>query len=77
MAGGATLAYAKYDPEFKKSLVTYVPFTEPILDSMDNYTPSALYDGAKKAILGALAGEDKHLPNQSDDIPEPKEYKGI
>lgn len=77
MAGGATLAYAKYDADFRKTLTTYLPFTEPVLDSVDSLSPAALYETAKTSILSSFSGGDqKHLPGSQDPIPEPKEYKG-
>ncbi|XP_019771794.2 MICOS complex subunit Mic60 isoform X2 [Dendroctonus ponderosae] len=77
LAGGATLAYAKYDADFRKTLTTYLPFTEPVLDSVDSLSPAALYESTKKSILSSFSGGDdtKQLPGNQDPIPEPKEYK--
>ncbi|XP_050310074.1 MICOS complex subunit Mic60-like isoform X2 [Anthonomus grandis grandis] len=75
LAGGATLAYAKYDKDFRNTLVSYAPFTESILDSMDGLSPGTLYDDAKKSILSGFGGNQKNLPGGQDAIPEPKEYK--
>lgn len=76
LAGGATLGYAKYDSDFRKSLTTYVPYTETILETMDNNSISSLYNSAKKSILTVFVGEEKAVATKKDIIPEPKEYKG-
>ncbi|KAL1490933.1 hypothetical protein ABEB36_011602 [Hypothenemus hampei] len=76
LAGGATLVYAKYDSEFRKVLTTYAPFTESVLTSLDNLSPSTLYSDAKKSVLNTFGGEtNKALPRGDLDTPEPKEYK--
>ncbi|WP_407807982.1 mitofilin family membrane protein, partial [Staphylococcus aureus] len=31
LVGGATIGYAKYDPEFRKTLVEYVPYTDNVI----------------------------------------------
>ncbi|XP_030768295.1 MICOS complex subunit Mic60-like isoform X2 [Sitophilus oryzae] len=75
LAGGATLAYAKYDENFRKTLTTYVPFTGTILDTLDNKSLSDLYSDTKKSVLGSIVGEDKVEKRKKDIIPPPKEYK--
>lgn len=70
------MGYAKYDSDFRKSLTTYVPYTETILETMDNNSISSLYNSAKKSILTVFVGEEKAVATKKDIIPEPKEYKG-
>lgn len=77
LAGGATLVYAKYDPDFRKTLTTYVPFTEPILTTLDDLSPLKLYDNAKNSLLGTFGGDGQKSLGDKPSIPPPKEYKGI
>ncbi|XP_076265230.1 inner membrane mitochondrial protein mitofilin isoform X2 [Rhynchophorus ferrugineus] len=75
LAGGATLGYAKYDSDFRKTLTTYVPYTDTILETLDNNSISSLYDSTKKSILSVFVGDDKPVAAKKEIIPEPKEYK--
>lgn len=77
LAGGATLVYAKYDPDFRKTLTTYVPFTEPILTTMDDLSPAKLYDNAKNSLMSTFGGDGQKSLGDKPSIPPPKEYKGI
>lgn len=75
LAGGATLVYAKYDPDFRKTLTTYVPFTEPILTTMDDLSPAKLYDNAKNSLMSTFGGDGQKSLGDKPSIPPPKEYK--
>lgn len=82
LAGGATIGYAKYDKDFRRTLTTYVPFTESILSALDKNNSfsemlSGLYQNAKKSILGAVSkdGSGTVSTGKKQEIPEPKEYK--
>lgn len=77
LAGGTTLAYAKYNPNFRDTLTSSVPFTESILDTLDNSSVSSIYEVAKRSILSAFIKDDRGRsePGQKHVIPEPKEYK--
>ncbi|XP_066253018.1 MICOS complex subunit Mic60 isoform X2 [Euwallacea similis] len=76
LAGGATLAYAKYDENFKKTLTTYLPFTEPVLESIDILSPSVLYENTKKSLMSTFSSDvQTGLPAGKQVIPDPKEYK--
>ncbi|XP_066147249.1 MICOS complex subunit Mic60 isoform X2 [Euwallacea fornicatus] len=76
LAGGATLAYAKYDENFKKTLTTYLPFTEPVLESIDMLSPSILYENTKKSLKSTFSSDVQNgLTAGKPAVPEPKEYK--
>lgn len=84
LTGGATLAYAKYDPDFRKTLIHYIPFIEPLLK--DNQSSgniiSEYYKSAKTSLFDLFTGKS----GKSDTIvtstgqriekSEPQEYKG-
>lgn len=87
LTGGATLAYAKYDPDFKKSLINYIPFLEPILkdSNASGNIVSEYYKSIKTSIFDLFTGgSQKQLelikPRNSGEIitkaPEQQEYKG-
>ncbi|KAJ8942754.1 hypothetical protein NQ314_009965 [Rhamnusium bicolor] len=60
-AGGATLTYAKYDSDFRKTLTDYAPFTDTLIKTFLKATILSLLSGSKGKIV--------ELP------PEPSEYK--
>ncbi|XP_072378950.1 MICOS complex subunit Mic60 isoform X1 [Diabrotica undecimpunctata] len=84
-AGGATLAYAKYDPDFRKTLVGFVPFTDDVIKTLwqeDNIQSSNIlssyYESSKKAIFDLFTSkpttESKYISTK--EISElPSEYK--
>ncbi|CAG9829577.1 unnamed protein product [Diabrotica balteata] len=84
-AGGATLAYAKYDPDFRKTLVGFVPFTDDVIKTLwqeDNIQSSNIlssyYESSKNAIFDLFTGkptkESKYISTK--EISElPSEYK--
>lgn len=85
LTGGATLAYAKYDADFKKTLIQYIPFLEPVLK--DSQSPgnivSEYYKSTKKSLFDLITGKSKStdtLRGKSGEIleqtPELQEYKG-
>lgn len=87
LTGGATLAYAKYDPDFKKSLINYVPFLEPILQDSDSSgnIVSEYYKSIKTSIFDLFTGGSQKQPEivkprKTGEIitkaPEIQEYKG-
>ncbi|XP_057664526.1 MICOS complex subunit Mic60 isoform X2 [Diorhabda carinulata] len=81
-AGGATLAYAKYDPDFRKTLTGIVPFTDDVIRVIwqeDNLYSSnliaAYYDSIKKSVLGLFSGSKSSGDRMTKSLPEPTEYK--
>ncbi|CAG9766278.1 unnamed protein product [Ceutorhynchus assimilis] len=74
LAGGGTLVYAHFNPEFRKTVTSLVPALNPILDAMDQYSPSTLYSNTKQSLLDKFAHEEAR-PVKKGQIPEPKEYK--
>lgn len=86
LTGGATLAYAKYDSDFKKTLIQYIPFLEPALrdgSSSSGNIVSEYYKSAKKSLFDVITGTSKSkdtITSKSGEIldktPELQEYKG-
>lgn len=81
-AGGATLAYAKHDPDFRKTLSGIVPFTDDIIRVLwqeDNlYSTNlvgAYYNSIKKAVLGLFSSSTSPGDRLSKSLHEPSEYK--
>ncbi|CAH1121749.1 unnamed protein product [Ceutorhynchus assimilis] len=79
LAGGVTLAYAKYDSDFRKTLTSYVPFVNPVLDTLDEYTPTAFYSKAKQQLDKLSKGEDaeKVVARENEPISKPKQPKVV
>lgn len=78
LVGSATLGYAKYDPEFRKSLVEYVPFTDNIIKFIfqeDASTFSGLYEDLKKSWFGSSIGEEQKSQKKPV-VKEISPYKG-
>lgn len=84
LTGGATLAYAKYDQDFKKTLIQYIPILEPVLkdgDSSGNIL-SEYYKSTKKSVFdlftgkSASSGISKSGETKEKIPPEFQEYKG-
>jgi hypothetical protein len=83
LVGGATIGYAKYDPEFRKTLVEYVPYTDNVirfvfqedqslLDSLSN-----VYEDVKKSLSGLVGQVGQEAKKKKDAIiKEQKQYKG-
>lgn len=86
LTGGATLAYAKYDSDFRKTLIQYVPFTESLLKESSGNILSEYYNSIKTSLFNLITGkqdttksvETLALPKISKSIekPEVQEYKG-
>lgn len=81
LAGGATLAYAKYDPDFKKILIQYIPFTEPLLkdDQASGKIFSDSYKNLKTYLFESLMGKSTQSGSPGQIIEQslqPQEYKG-
>ncbi|XP_028130675.1 MICOS complex subunit Mic60 isoform X4 [Diabrotica virgifera virgifera] len=88
-AGGATLAYAKYDPDFRKTLVGFVPFTDDVIKTIwqeDNLYSSnsnilsSYYESSKKAIFDLFTGkpttESKYISSKEiSELPSSEVYK--
>jgi mitofilin len=82
LVGGATIGYAKYDPEFRKTLVEYVPYTDNVirfvfqedqslLDSLSN-----VYEDVKKSLSGLVGQVGQEAKKKKDAIiKEQKQYK--
>lgn len=87
LTGGATLAYAKYDQDFKKTLLQYIPFLEPVLkderqkEASGNIV-SQYYKSAKNSIFNLITGTQSTdtIKSTSGDLTEKplklQEYKG-
>lgn len=81
LAGGATLGYAKYDPDFRKFLTEYIPFTDNLLKTIfaedgDGNILSNSYSSIKSSIVGLVSGNKQKGDRIVHSIPEPAEYKG-
>lgn len=85
LTGGATMAYAKYDPNFRKTLIHYIPITESFLtkgESSGNI--SDFYGNVKSLLFELVTGKstkstDKLVTKSGHVLekpPEPQEYKG-
>lgn len=78
------MAYAKYDQDFKKTLIHYIPFIEPILEdsSSSGNIVSEYYKNAKSSLFGLFTGskDSETFKSKSGAIiektPEPQQYKG-
>lgn len=64
LIGGATLAYAKYDPDFRKTLTDYAPVTDSIIkvlwqeeDTLANI--SKYFNDLSNSILSTVGLGDK------------------
>lgn len=81
LVGGATLGYAKYDPQFRKTLVEYVPFTDNLIKFIFQEEKSAVgvisgfYEDLKKSWSGSSVEEDKK-PKKKPVVKEIPPYKG-
>ncbi|XP_060528619.1 MICOS complex subunit Mic60 isoform X1 [Cylas formicarius] len=75
IAGGATIAYAEYDPHFRNKLKHYLPFTEPVFKTLEDVSLSKLYDSTKELIAGAVDGGEKPESEEKNAITVPKEKK--
>lgn len=79
LAGGATIGYAKYDPDFRGTLVEYVPFTDTIIKFVFQEETSILgslsnvYEGGKRIIAKSMTSDDKKREAITQDA---KPYKG-
>ncbi|XP_044267340.1 MICOS complex subunit Mic60 isoform X1 [Tribolium madens] len=79
LVGGATIGYAKYDPDFRKTLVEYVPWTDDIIKFVFQEehslldSASGVYEDMKKSVSGLLSQEQR---KKKEDIKlEQKQYK--
>ncbi|XP_060528620.1 MICOS complex subunit Mic60 isoform X2 [Cylas formicarius] len=77
IAGGATIAYAEYDPHFRNKLKHYLPFTEPVFKTLEDVSLSKLYDSTKELIAGAVDGGEKPESEEKNAITVPKEKKVV
>ncbi|KAJ8917830.1 hypothetical protein NQ315_010739 [Exocentrus adspersus] len=85
LAGGATLGYAKYDPEFRKLLTSYVPYTDSILKTVfveegEGNILSVAYNNVKSSVINLVSGggqqQSTKTPVRAGElVPEPAEYK--
>lgn len=84
LVGGATVAYAKYDPEFRSWLGTNVPYSDAvlkfILQEETSYweTISSALEEFKYSILGLFQDSDeirKPKPGIEQIEEVPKDYK--
>lgn len=74
MVGGGTLAYAKYDPEFRKLLAEYAPFTDSLIKFVfqeersiwQNITRSL--DDLKYSVITMFGGEGRK-PRDIKEVP--------
>ncbi|XP_074027023.1 MICOS complex subunit Mic60 isoform X1 [Leptinotarsa decemlineata] len=81
--GGATLVYAKYDPDFRKTLTQNAPFTDSIIKTVfqegnSGNIISAYYKSVKVSLLGLITGGEKTTSKDGrivQVIQEPTEYK--
>lgn len=86
LTGGATLAYAKYDTEFRKTLIHYIPFLEPILQDSpaSGNIVSEYYKNVKSSLFDLFTGSSKDSSETIkskggaiiEKLPEPQQYKG-
>lgn len=81
MVGGATLGYAKYDPQFRKTLVEYVPFTDGVIKLIFQEENGAIgvvsgfYEDLKKSLFGSTI-EEEQKPKKKSSVQEIAPYKG-
>ncbi|XP_018568213.1 MICOS complex subunit Mic60 isoform X1 [Anoplophora glabripennis] len=81
LAGGATLGYAKYDPDFRKVLVEYVPFTDTLIKILfveegEGNILSNTYGNIKSTIIDLVSGGSRSKTGRTvTPVPEPQEYK--
>ncbi|XP_063929614.1 MICOS complex subunit Mic60 isoform X2 [Zophobas morio] len=81
LVGGATIGYAKYDPEFRKSLVEYVPWSDEVIKFVfqeDYNFLDALgraYDGVKKSLSESLTKDATTKKLETVAKKEQKDYK--
>lgn len=79
LTGGATLAYAKYDSDFRKTLTTYAPFTNDIIkivwseDGSGNLIVDS-YNSAKSSVSQLISGDQSKVKVEVPKLPE--QYKG-
>lgn len=81
LVGGATLGYAKYDPQFRKTLVEFVPFTDSAIKfiflegNSATGLVSGFYEDLKKSLFGSTIEEGKK-PEKKPIVKEIAPYKG-
>ncbi|XP_008198305.1 MICOS complex subunit Mic60 isoform X2 [Tribolium castaneum] len=80
LVGGATIGYAKYDPDFRKTLGEYVPWTDDVIKFVFQEehslldSASGVYEDVKKSVSGLLTQEQR---KKKEDVKlEQKQYKG-
>ncbi|KAG5895708.1 hypothetical protein JTB14_021401 [Gonioctena quinquepunctata] len=79
--GGATLVYAKYDPDFRKTLAQYAPFTDSLIKTAWQEESSGniigiYYKSLKSSIVGLISGSDRTKDGRIvEKLEEPTEYK--
>lgn len=90
LAGGGVVAYAKYDNEFRKTLVTNVPALEPVLKALlqeenplDEVSKklneiSSTISGYSSSITGFFtSGEEEKKPEKKVDLPPVTRSKSV
>ncbi|XP_060524293.1 MICOS complex subunit Mic60-like [Cylas formicarius] len=77
LAAGATLAYAKYDPNFRSKFEDHFPIAKPLFKTLDGANLSIIYANAKQTLIGIISdgGKEAQLLQTGDDFPASKEYK--
>ncbi|RZC39111.1 mitochondrial inner membrane protein [Asbolus verrucosus] len=79
LVGGATIGYAKYDPDFRKTLVEYVPFADGVIKFVFQEEQSILnsvgnmYEDLKKSLVKVI-GDDQKKKKEAI-VKESKQYK--
>lgn len=75
LVGGGTLAYAKYDPEFRKLLAEYAPFTDNVIKFVFQEEGSifeiisATVGNWKDAIITGFGGDPRKSLKDVKEIP--------
>lgn len=75
MVGGGTLAYAKYDPEFRKLLADYAPFTDTLIKFVFQEERSIwssitrTVDDWKDSVTHLVGGESKKAQKAIKEVP--------
>lgn len=75
------MGYAKYDPDFRKVLTEYAPFTDTLIKTIfaedgDGNVLSTTYNSIKTTILDLVSGGTQKAGRAVEPVPEPTEYKG-
>lgn len=68
---GGVVTYAKYDDNFRKTIVQTVPAIEPALNYLMKEDLGKDLSGAKDTVMGFFGGNSNDTPKKVDDVPPP------